>query len=466
MRSWDAAACLTLHLGPMRLFVTKRRASRTWRALPASLALLLCLLTALLGLAGCGQQGSDNRPERGDTPAVLRVPGEFPSIQKAVDSARSGDMVLVSSGVYRESVTIRTPRIVLRGTNRSKVVVDGEFQRANGITVTGAASVVENLTVRNHLANGLLFTGVTDEALQGGGAGGEGYDPLDTKKFPALRGFRASYVTAHNNALYGIYAFDARDGVIEHSYGSGHADSGIYVGQCQPCNTVVRNNLSEHNAVGIEVTNASEDLYFLGNTVRRNRVGMTVLSNNLEALGPQHDAVFIGNTIRANNDDKSPEQADGGFGIGVGVSGGRNNRFERNRVEDNRAGAFVLRDEQGYPVLGNRIQNNAVAKGQLGLVMLAARTGGNCYLDNGSAPTSPHPLPRVMAKCSAQDTAVSAMGQMQETGAVPPGFSFRDTPPPPAQPSMSHAAHAPARPASHLPGKVDVTAYRLPPSRS
>ncbi|MEY9997960.1 hypothetical protein ABIE67_010079 [Streptomyces sp. V4I8] len=374
-------------------------------------------------------------------------------------------MVLVSSGVYRESVTIRKPRIVLRGTNRSKVLVDGEFRRANGITVTGAASVVENLTVRNHLANGLLFTGVTDEALQGAGAGGADYDPLDTVKFPALRGFRASYVTAHNNALYGIYAFDARDGVIEHSYGSGHADSGIYVGQCKPCNTVVRNNLSEHNAVGIEVTNASEDLYFLGNTIRRNRVGMTVLSNNLEALGPQHDAVFIGNTIRDNNDNQSPEQADGGFGIGVGISGGRNNRFERNRVEGNHSGAFVLRDEQGYPVLGNRIQENAVAGDQVGLVMLAARTGGNCYLDNGQTPTSPDPLPRAMTTCSAPDSAVRTLGQLQGPGAIPPGISFRDVPPPPAQPNLRRAAHAPARPALRLPGKVDVTAYRLPEPR-
>ncbi|MEV7003999.1 right-handed parallel beta-helix repeat-containing protein [Streptomyces sp. NPDC093982] len=446
----------------MRFIVTKRRASCTWRSLPAAMALALCLLSALLGLAACGQQGSDNRPERGNSPAVLRVPSQFSSIQKAVDSARSGDMVLVSSGVYRESVTIRTPRIVLRGTNRSKVVVDGEFQRANGITVTGAASVVENLTVRNNLANGLLFTGVTDEALQGAGAGGADYDPLDTAKFPALRGFRASYVTAYNNALYGIYAFDARNGVIEYSYGSGHADSGIYVGQCKPCNTVVRKNRTEHNAVGIEVTNASEDLYFLDNTIRRNRVGMTVLSNNLEALGPQHDAVFIGNTISDNNDDQSPEQADGGFGIGVGISGGRHNRFERNRVEGNRAGAFVLRDEQGYPVLGNRIQDNAVGDGQLGLAMMAARTGGNCYIGNGRTQTSPHPLPRVVTECSARDTAVPVRGNLPQLGTIPPGVSFRAVPPPPAQAGMQHAAHAPARPALQLPGKVDVTVYHLP----
>ncbi|MDX3763603.1 right-handed parallel beta-helix repeat-containing protein [Streptomyces sp. AK02-04a] len=433
---------------------------------PGLLALVLGLLIALLGLAACAAPQADDRLDIGGRPAVLRVPGQFPSIQKAMDSAQSGDMVLVSPGVYRESVAIRTPRIVLRGTDRSKVVLDGEFKRINGITVTGAASVVENLTVRNYLANGLLFTGVTDKALQGAGAGGgANYDPLDTAKFPALRGFRASYVTAYDNALYGIYAFDARDGVIENSYGSGQADSGIYVGQCNPCNTIVRSNLAEHNAVGIEVTNASKDLYLLGNTIRRNRVGLTVLSNNLEALGPQHNAVFVGNTISDNNDDRSPEQADGGFGIGVGIGGGTHNRFERNRVEGNHASAFVLQDVQGYPVVGNEIKGNTVDDGQLGLVMTANRVQGNCYSGNGHGPTSPDPLPRALTACPGRDTAIPVPGRLPTIATVPPGVSFRDVPSPPAQPGKRDAAHEPARPALRLPGRVDLAAYRLPESR-
>ncbi|MFI6645506.1 right-handed parallel beta-helix repeat-containing protein [Streptomyces sp. NPDC050504] len=423
---------------------------------------LACLGTALLAaLPACGSASSDGRQLSGP-PTVLRVPQQYPSIQKAVNTARSGDMVLVSPGVYRESVQLKTARVVLRGTDRDEVVVDGEFKRANGITVTGAASVVENLTVRNNLANGLLFTGVTDEALQGPGAGGAGYDPLDTAAFPALRGFRASYVTAHNNALYGIYAFDARDGVIEHSYGSGHADSGIYVGQCKPCNTVVRDNTTEHNAVGIEVTNASEDLYFLGNTARLNRVGMTVNSNNLEALGPQHRAVVAGNLIADNNDRHSPEQADGGFGIGVGIGGGTYNRFERNRVEGHSRAGFFLQDVQGYPVRGNEIRDNALDGGQLGLVVEARRSAGNCFVRNGSVPTSPVSLPVGLTACPGRDAPLATPGSPRSGGAVPPGMSFREVPAPPAQPDMPSPGKAPARAAVGLPGKVDPARYPLP----
>ena len=422
----------------------------------------LGVLLVLLLVPACGGATGDNAPPGSGSPVVRRVPAAYPSIQKAVDSARPGDTVLVSSGVYRESVTVPTKRLTLRGTDRSGVVVDGQFKRANGITVTGAGSVVENLTVRNHLANGLLFTGVTDESLQGTGAGGSGYERLDTAEFPPLRGFRVSHVTAHNNALYGIYAFDSRDGVIEHSYASGQSDSGIYVGQCKPCRTVVRNNTTEHNAVGVEVTNASRALYFLGNTARRNRVGMTVLSDNLESLGPQHRAVFAGNLITDNNDGRSPEQADGGFGVGVGVSGGRDNLFTRNRVEGNRAGAFVLRDEQGRPASGNRIRDNALDRRLPGLVLLTARVGRTCYRDNGPAPTVPRSLPRTVTACSGGDSALRGPVKPPRTGPVPPGVSFREVPAPPAQPGMRDPAHAKARPATGLPGPVEPDAYPLP----
>ncbi|MEV5981171.1 right-handed parallel beta-helix repeat-containing protein [Streptomyces sp. NPDC052114] len=370
-------------------------------------------------------------------------------------------MVLVSSGVYREAVVVRRSGVTLRGADRSRTVIDGEFKRANGITVTGPASVVENLTVRNHLANGVLFTGVTDERLQGPGAGGAGYDPLDTVKFPPLKGFRASYVTAHNNALYGIYAFDARSGVIEHSYASGQSDSGIYVGQCDPCDTVVRGNALEHNAIGIEVTNASRDLYFLGNVIRRNRVGMTVNSNNLEALGPQHEAVVVGNTVTDNNDHLSPEQAEGGYGIGVGVGGGTRNRFERNRVEGHRVAAFVLSDVQGYPVKANRVTGNAIGPRDTALVIEARRTGGNCFTGNGASPTSPAPLPRAAAACPGRDRPLTPPGRTRPVE-VPPGISFKEVAAPAPQRPMPAAATAPGRPALRLPGPVDLDTYRLP----
>jgi hypothetical protein len=422
--------------------------------------LLPLLLTLLLAVSGCTARPGISADEAPHHPVTLRVPQQFPTIQRAVDVARSGDLVLVSSGVYRESVTISTPRVTLRGVSRSGTVIDGQFQRSNGITVTGAGSVVEDLTVRGELANGVLFTGVTDADLQTRGAGGEAYDPLDTVKFPPLQGFRASYVTSYDNALYGIYAFDASQGVIEHSYASGQADSGIYVGQCRPCQTLVHDDTVEHNAVGVEITNASQGLTVLGNHISHNRVGLTVDSNNLEALGPQHEALIVGNVISDNNDAQSPEQADGGFGIGVGVGGGTRDLFERNLVTGNQAVGIVLSDIQGYPVGGVTVRDNRVAGNGADLVLATVGTRGNCFVDNGEATTSPAHLAS-LARCGAANQPLAAPGTVPAVQA-PPGVSFEQLPAPPAQPQMPQAATASARPAVGLPGRVETDGYPLP----
>ncbi|WP_020636084.1 right-handed parallel beta-helix repeat-containing protein [Amycolatopsis alba] len=386
--------------------------------------------------AGCAGDGTT--PVAHSSPGVIRVPEDAKTIQQGLDAAQPGDLVLVGPGEYHESITMTTPRVVLRGVDRNAVVVDGDFTKVNGITVTGAQSVVENLTVRRFLANGVLFTGVTDRKLQGPGAGGTHYDPLDPQRFPPLQGFRASFVTAYNNALYGIYSFDARDGIIENSYASGQADSGIYVGQCRPCNTVVRDNLVEHNAVGIEVTNASENLWFLGNRAVRNRVGVTVNSNDFESLAPQHGAVLAGNTVTDNNDPHSPAQADGGFGVGIGIGGGSANTVVRNLVKGNTAAGIIISDVQGYAADGNTVTDSLVTGNGTDLVLAAAgkanRLGG---------PAGPAPA------------AVTA----------PPGADFRGLPQPPAQPRLPGGPDAPRRAAVDLPGPVDPGAYPLPATR-
>ncbi|MDT4987560.1 MAG: hypothetical protein QOI74_1654 [Micromonosporaceae bacterium] len=438
---------------------------RTAAALATTLATAAAAAALLGGCGGAQAPASHGYRPAVSGPATIRVPEDAPGIQEAVDSARPGDLVLVGPGTYRESVRISTPRIVLRGTDRNRVIVDGEYRRYNGVTVSAAGVAVENLTVRAHRLNGVLFTGITDERLQdriGGGA--DGYDRLDPAAFPALRGFRVSYVTSYDNALYGIYAFDARDGLIEHTYTSGQADSGLYVGQCRPCNTLVVHNVAESNAVGYEQTNASGSLVVAGNRFTRNRVGLTSNSDDLEALAPQRGSVIAANDVSDNDNPATPEQADGGFGIGIGIGGGTENTVTRNRIHGNRLAGVLVSDSEEYPPAGNEIRGNDVTGNGTDLALrIAGSTAGatgNCFAGNAHTTSTPARIESALAcgRSAAAPPSVTALVSV----AAPPGISFRTVPPPAAQPSMPGSPTATARPAVGLPPRVDVSTMDPP----
>ena len=76
------------------------------------------------------------QPVRRASGRTLRVPEDHHTIQGAVSAARPGDLVLVDPGVYREEVKVTVPSLVIRGRDSDRVIVDGEFQRPNGISVT------------------------------------------------------------------------------------------------------------------------------------------------------------------------------------------------------------------------------------------------------------------------------------------------------------------------------------------
>ena len=147
-------------------------------------------------LAGCGDSDTASKGEsKGDSAGAdtLKVPGDYPTIQKAVDAAKPGDLVLIEPGTYKEAVKVETDELVIRGADRDKVILDGGFTEENGIQVFSNGVAVENLTARNYTSNGVFFTG-------------------DYGKGFTLSGYRASYLTTDNNGLDGNHAFNTTDG--------------------------------------------------------------------------------------------------------------------------------------------------------------------------------------------------------------------------------------------------------------
>jgi len=58
---------------------------------------------------------------------TIIVPDNYPTIQQAVDAAKSGDTVLVRAGVYTENVLIYSKSISLIGEGASNPTIRGVY---------------------------------------------------------------------------------------------------------------------------------------------------------------------------------------------------------------------------------------------------------------------------------------------------------------------------------------------------
>ena len=263
------------------------------------------------------------------------------------------------------------------------------------------------------------------------------------------------HVTAHNNGLYGIYAFNAQHGVITNSYASGSADSGFYVGQCRDCDILVQGNVAERNAVGFENANASGPLTITGNRFADNRVGLTLLSNYQEAFRPQQGNTVVGNVIADNAEADSPAQADGGFGTGIGVAGGQDNAIERNRVTGNPRAGVLLTNTEDLPAQGNSFRGNTFADNGTDLANLSAvRAPASDTCVDEIVSTTPSQLAltlRAGCRSDASTPLKSASADDLPEVDVPAGANFLKVAPPPPQPVLPDSA-----PTGRLPDTVSM----------
>ncbi|KRC53381.1 MULTISPECIES: nitrous oxide reductase family maturation protein NosD [unclassified Nocardioides] len=404
----------------------------------AAARLLLASLVALAA-AGCSDGADEEAPAAKQ--ALVEVPGDAATIGEALDLVAEDGMVLVGPGTYREQVLVRTPGVTLRGTDRNAVVITGEGTRTAGVVGIADGVRVQNLTVTDTLLYGVLITGTHegDEVLT---PAEHGYDEFDPAAFPPLQRFRVDHVTATNNGLYGIYAFNTQHGVIADNWASGSADSGIYVGQCRDCDTLVQGNVTARNAVGFENANASDSLTVVGNQLSHNRVGMTLTSNYQEAFVPQHGNLVAGNVIADNDEPQSPEQADGGFGIGVGIAGGQDNVLVRNLITGNPLVGVLLDGAEDVPSTGNRIADNLLAGNGADVANVslpAAATAGTCVVGPASLRLVPAGLG---LGCAAGVDPAATSADLPQLSA-PAGVAFLDVPRPGALPSMTDTRQAP-----------------------
>jgi len=358
-----------------------------WRAGCAALALCVAGLMVPVANAQVLRVGTYNG-----------IPGQYGSIQAAVDAAQPGDTILVAPGDYKTiassapggdsdspaGVLITTPDITLRGMNRNTVLVDGtkpgspqcsastgdqNFGPAdgsggqlglNGIEVYKANNVsVDNLTTCNFL----LGSGDTGNEIWwnggdgGGQIGGWGYEG-------SYLNATSTYFSDESTAAgYGIFSSDWSGGTWDQTYVSNFNDSGYYIGACQQvCDQTLNHGWAEYNALGYSGTNSGGQLLVENSQFDNNQDGFDTNSqNNDDWPSPQDGAcpgggtspithtsscwVFMDNYVHDNNNANVPgagAASAGPVGTGMSVSGGRDDTIMDNTFTNNGAWGTIF----------------------------------------------------------------------------------------------------------------------------
>lgn len=383
------------------MFVSVRSPGEPARRRRRGLLLTILVLAAALAYGSAAQAAEHHVLLVGE---YNGVPGQYSSIQEAVDAAHPGDWVLIGPGDYKQvgsrvasgaegddragaSILIRTPRLHIRGMNRNTVVIDGtkpgspQCSPAEADQTFGPAEgegFLGNNGVVVYKANGVHLQNFSTCNFLGDNAGGDSiwFDGGGATDKQELGSWFGSYLSATSTYWagvgkpsdeYGLYTSNTYGkGTFSQTYANNMSDSGYYFGACPDCKSTINHGHAENNDLGYSGSNSGGHLTIRNSEFDNNEEGIATQSqNNDDAPSPQDGIcpneatnpklpagaqrtdvcwVMIHNKVINNNNGATPTSgsAPGLVGTGMSIAGGRHDLVIENTFSGNEAWGVLL----------------------------------------------------------------------------------------------------------------------------
>jgi nitrous oxidase accessory protein NosD len=252
------------------------------------------------------------------------------TITKALTKANPGDTLKLRPGNFLDSVAVTMP-LTIRGSGPATVVMpppkpssmcDGPGS-TEGICIAGALD-------NNGNANGPAVVGVRVSDLRVTGFSDSGIIGLNTSQLKVQR------VKSDHNGGYGIARFQSTGSVFSENRTSWNGEAGLYMGDSPNGYSVIRDNKSDHNGIGIFMRDSTH-LSATDNQSWGNCVGILALNSGSGAPGdlPAGNYRITDNQVWANNKVCPAGQHPPLSGIGIALAGVHHTLVSDNEVNGN-----------------------------------------------------------------------------------------------------------------------------------
>jgi parallel beta-helix repeat protein/predicted outer membrane repeat protein len=311
------------------------------------------------------------------TAATFNVPGNYSTIQAAVDVASDGDEILVAPGIYTSShpghvVDTRSKAIAIRSTGGAAVTtINGEDVRRGLACFSGEvdSTIVEGFTIKSCFSSDYDYDNsgsISTWERSGGGI-------LCHESSPTLTDCIIDANTTNDDGG-GIYCYSNSDPTINNCTISGNTGGGIYCDGSSP--TITECTITNHSGSGIYCDGGSPTITgctISDNTTTRNGGGIYCYSNSSPTIT---GCVISGNAANGTG------LFDGGGGIycqggSPTISGCTITNNTANGYGSSGTGGGGIYCYSSDPTItGCEISNNT-----------AINDGGGIYCEYGSDPT-------------------------------------------------------------------------------